>query len=80
MIITLKKVHRRNQYGEYCINEYHNGTKVDECTYFTDDRQDLDNTFLCIIDNYTRFSNYKVVAKEKKACVEIVILAKGGIR
>lgn len=81
MIITLKKILRKNQYGEYRILEYHNSIHKEDYDYFTDDIEDLNGTLKCIIDNYQNFDNYQIVAGSKTKSSEIYILSKkGGVR
>lgn len=80
MIIIIKKILRKNQYGEYRIVEYHN-FKIDKnYTYYTDDLQDLDATCNSIIHQYETYYNYHLCGKGKNKCSETYILMKGDAR
>ena len=81
MIIALKKILRKNQYGEYCIKEYRNFNYVKDSDYFTDDLQDLHNTFDCICNDYAKFYNLSLCNHSTSKCSEtIILISKGGAK
>lgn len=78
MIYIIKKILRKNQYGEYKIVEYHNCKLEENLTYYTDDIDDLNGTYNAVIAQYEQIDNFIVLGGCINKYSETTILMKEG--
>ena len=78
MIYIIKKILRKNQYGEYRIVEYHNCKLDENLTYYTDDIDDLNATYDTILKQYANIDNFIVLGGCINKFSETAVLIKEG--